>query len=139
MLRLWDMNMEAMPLREIPIHEDLRPRLCELYENDCVFDKFQASFSEDGHNVIAGSYNGLLQSFSLKSGESLATEASVAYATGQSSKYQYDSETLASCLLTASSVEELVEPTRRVTQVDASPQGNIMCAAIGSALYIYNA
>mmetsp|Transcript_1896 Transcript_1896/g.5718 ORF Transcript_1896/g.5718 Transcript_1896/m.5718 type:complete len:290 (+) Transcript_1896:1251-2120(+) len=138
-LRLWDMNMEAMPLKEISIHEDLRPRLCELYENDCVFDKFQASFSEDGHNVIAGSYNGLLQSFSLRSGESYASETSVPFATGQSARCQYDSETLASCLLTASSVEELVEPTKRVTQVDASPSSNVICAAIGSALYIYNA
>ena len=37
--------MEARPLRVIPVHEHLRPRLMDLYESDCIFDKFEVSSS----------------------------------------------------------------------------------------------
>jgi serine/threonine-protein phosphatase 2A regulatory subunit B len=39
------------------IHEHLRPRLGDLYESDCIFDKFECAVSGDGNNFITGSYN----------------------------------------------------------------------------------
>ena len=29
------------------MHEQLRSKLCDLYENDAIFDKFQCAFSND--------------------------------------------------------------------------------------------
>lgn len=49
--------MERQPLKMIPIHEHLRPRLCDTYENDSIFDKFEVVFSGDAENVMTGSYN----------------------------------------------------------------------------------
>ena len=49
--------MERQPVKTIPIHEHLRPRLCDTYENDSIFDKFEVVFSGDGSNVMTGSYN----------------------------------------------------------------------------------
>ena len=49
--------MEKQPVKTIPIHEHLRPRLCDTYENDSIFDKFEVVFSGDGSNVMTGSYN----------------------------------------------------------------------------------
>lgn len=49
--------MENRPVKTIPIHEHLRPRLCDTYENDSIFDKFEVVFSGDGKNVMTGSYN----------------------------------------------------------------------------------
>ena len=49
--------MERTPLKTIPIHEHLRPRLCDTYENDSIFDKFEVVFSGDAQNVMTGSYN----------------------------------------------------------------------------------
>lgn len=49
--------MERQPVKTIPIHEHLRPRLCDTYENDSIFDKFEVTFSGDGENVMTGSYN----------------------------------------------------------------------------------
>ncbi|KAI7862088.1 WD40-repeat-containing domain protein [Spinellus fusiger] len=56
-LKLWDVNMENKPLQTIPIHDHLRSSLCDLYENDCIFDKFETMFSGDGKSVLTGSYN----------------------------------------------------------------------------------
>lgn len=49
--------MERAPVKTISIHEHLRPRLCDTYENDSIFDKFEVVFSGDAKNVMTGSYN----------------------------------------------------------------------------------
>ena len=50
-LKVWDVNMDKKPIRTISIHDHLRAKLCDLYENDCIFDKFECSFSGDGQYV----------------------------------------------------------------------------------------
>ncbi|EEP77844.1 protein phosphatase PP2A regulatory subunit B [Uncinocarpus reesii 1704] len=56
-VKIWDVNMERQPLKTIPIHEHLRPRLCDTYENDSIFDKFEVVFSGDTKHAMTGSYN----------------------------------------------------------------------------------
>jgi len=56
-VKIWDVNMEKTPVKTIPIHEHLRPRLCDTYENDSIFDKFEVVFSGDAKHVMTGSYN----------------------------------------------------------------------------------
>ncbi|CDH51402.1 protein phosphatase 2a regulatory b subunit [Lichtheimia corymbifera JMRC:FSU:9682] len=56
-LKIWDINMDNKPLETIYIHDHLRNRLCDLYENDCIFDKFECIFSGDGNSVLTGSYS----------------------------------------------------------------------------------
>ena len=56
-VKIWDVAMERTPVKTIPIHEHLRPRLCDTYENDSIFDKFEVVFSGDARNVMTGSYN----------------------------------------------------------------------------------
>lgn len=56
-VKIWDVKMENKPVKTISIHEHLRPRLCDTYENDSIFDKFEVVFSGDGKNVMTGSYN----------------------------------------------------------------------------------
>ncbi|KAJ3180876.1 protein phosphatase 2A regulatory subunit cdc55 [Irineochytrium annulatum] len=56
-LKIWDLNMETKPVQTINIHDHLRSKLCDLYENDCIFDKFECTFSGDGTHVLTGSYS----------------------------------------------------------------------------------
>jgi len=56
-LRIWDINMDSKPLKTINVHDHLRPKLCDLYENDCIFDKFECTWSGDGESILSGSYN----------------------------------------------------------------------------------
>ncbi|EMR11638.1 protein phosphatase PP2A regulatory subunit B [Pneumocystis murina B123] len=59
-LKIWDIAMEKHPIKVINMHDKLRSKLCDLYENDCIFDKFECIFSGDGKNVLSGSYNNTL-------------------------------------------------------------------------------
>jgi len=56
-LKLWDVRIETRPVVVVAIHDHLRAKLCELYENDCIFDKFECAMSHDGSQVITGSYD----------------------------------------------------------------------------------
>lgn len=56
-VKIWDVNMEKEPVKTINIHEHLRDKLCDTYENDAIFDKFECVFSGDGKSVMTGSYN----------------------------------------------------------------------------------
>ncbi|CAL4970539.1 unnamed protein product [Urochloa decumbens] len=59
-LKLWDLNMDSRPVATFQVHEYLRPKLCDLYENDSIFDKFECCLSGDGLRVATGSYRYIL-------------------------------------------------------------------------------
>ena len=46
-VKVWDLAMESRPVETYQVHEYLRSKLCSLYENDCIFDKFECSWSGD--------------------------------------------------------------------------------------------
>ncbi|KAA3459684.1 Serine/threonine phosphatase 2A 55 kDa regulatory subunit B beta-like protein [Gossypium australe] len=62
-LKLWDMHMDSSPVATFKIHEHLRPKLCDLYNNDSIFDKFECCLSGDGLHFATGSYSNLLRIF----------------------------------------------------------------------------
>ncbi|XP_052175968.1 serine/threonine protein phosphatase 2A 55 kDa regulatory subunit B beta isoform-like isoform X4 [Diospyros lotus] len=67
-LKLWDINMDSGPVATFQVHEYLRPKLCDLYENDSIFDKFECCLSGDGQRVATGSYSNLFRVFGCASG-----------------------------------------------------------------------
>ncbi|KAF3437006.1 hypothetical protein FNV43_RR19759 [Rhamnella rubrinervis] len=77
-LKLWDINMNSSPVATYKVHEHLRPKLCELYDNDCLFDKFNCCLSGDGLHIATGSYSNQLRVFSrgVGSEEGITIEAS---------------------------------------------------------------
>ncbi|KAM1021656.1 hypothetical protein ACFX2A_043779 [Malus domestica] len=72
-LKLWDINMDSGPVATFQVHEHLRPKLCDLYENDSIFDKFECCLSGDGHRVATGSYSNLFRVFGCSEGSTEAT------------------------------------------------------------------
>lgn len=62
-LKIWDVNMDRAPVATISIHEHIRSKLCDLYENDCIFDKFEALWGPDDQHVLTGSYSNYLHVF----------------------------------------------------------------------------
>ncbi|ONK79101.1 uncharacterized protein A4U43_C01F2950 [Asparagus officinalis] len=72
-LKLWDINMDSGPVATFQVHEYLRPKLCDLYENDSIFDKFECCLSGDGRRVATGSYSNLFRVFGCATGSNEAT------------------------------------------------------------------
>ncbi|MGH0154307.1 UNVERIFIED_CONTAM: hypothetical protein FKN15_026865 [Acipenser sinensis] len=51
-VKVWDLNMENRPLETYQVHDYLRSKLCSLYENDCIFDKFECVWNGSDSAVV---------------------------------------------------------------------------------------
>jgi serine/threonine-protein phosphatase 2A regulatory subunit B len=56
-MKIWDPRVENRPLRVLKFHDQLIPKLCDLYENDSIFDKFECSWNGQSNRLLTGSYN----------------------------------------------------------------------------------
>ncbi|GAA5822556.1 hypothetical protein JCM10212_002458 [Sporobolomyces blumeae] len=74
-LKIWDINMENKPVQTINVHDHLRSKLCDLYENDCIFDKFECTFSGDGSHVLSGSYNNYFHIYDKNAEQDIVLQA----------------------------------------------------------------
>lgn len=74
-LKVWDLNMESKALKTIHIHDHLRSKLCDLYENDCIFDKFECAMSNDGNMLLTGSYHHTFNIYDRNSKNEVQLEA----------------------------------------------------------------
>ena len=60
-VKVWDVNMESKPVETYPVHEHLRSRLCSLYENDSIFDKFECGWNgTDSYPFLRTLYGGII-------------------------------------------------------------------------------
>jgi len=62
-------------VKTIPIHDHLRGKLCDLYENDCIFDKFECVWSGDDKHVLTGSYHNFFRIFDTDSPNDVVLQA----------------------------------------------------------------
>ncbi|KAL1406066.1 protein phosphatase 2A regulatory subunit cdc55 [Vanrija albida] len=74
-LKIWDIAMENKPVKTINIHDHLRQKLCDLYENDCIFDKFECTFSGDGQHVMTGSYHNYFRIYDVNGDNDVVLQA----------------------------------------------------------------
>lgn len=75
-IKLWDLHMESKPVETFHVHEHLRSKLCSLYENDCIFDKFECCWNGDDSAIMTGSYNNFFRIFETKTKNNVTLEAS---------------------------------------------------------------
>nr|XP_061803961.1 serine/threonine-protein phosphatase 2A 55 kDa regulatory subunit B alpha isoform-like [Nerophis lumbriciformis] len=75
-IKIWDLNMETRPIETYQVHEYLRSKLCSLYENDCIFDKFECCWNGNDSVVMTGSYNNFFRMFERGYRQDVTLEAS---------------------------------------------------------------
>ena len=75
-VKVWDLHMETKPIETYTVHEYLRSKLCSLYENDCIFDKFECCWNGNDTAIMTGSYNNFFRMFDRSSRKEVTYEAS---------------------------------------------------------------
>ena len=55
--RVWDIKMPKTPLNVTTLYEPLKSKLCDFYENDCIFDKFDLSIAGDSKHYMTGIFD----------------------------------------------------------------------------------
>ena len=56
-VKLWDVCNPKKPVSQIMLNDGLKSKLCEMVENESIFDKFSINASSDGRSLLTGSYN----------------------------------------------------------------------------------
>ncbi|XP_062222751.1 serine/threonine protein phosphatase 2A 55 kDa regulatory subunit B beta isoform-like [Phragmites australis] len=72
-LKLWDLRVESAPVATYKVHEFLRPKLSELYNDDYIFDRFNCCASKDGNYFATGSYSNTFKVFSRSAANTSGT------------------------------------------------------------------
>ncbi|XP_004486807.1 serine/threonine protein phosphatase 2A 55 kDa regulatory subunit B beta isoform-like isoform X2 [Cicer arietinum] len=150
-LKLWDINMDSGPVATFQVHEYLRPKLCDLYENDSIFDKFECCLSGDGLRVATGSYSNLFRVFGCAPG---STEATTLEASKNPMRRQVPTPSRPSRSL-GNSITRVVRRGAEAPGVDANgnsfdfttkllhlawhPSENSIACAAANSLYMYYA
>eukprot|EP00057_Strongylocentrotus_purpuratus_P019786 XP_011674260.1 PREDICTED: LOW QUALITY PROTEIN: serine/threonine-protein phosphatase 2A 55 kDa regulatory subunit B delta isoform [Strongylocentrotus purpuratus] len=75
-VKVWDLLMDTKPVETFPVHEYLRSKLCSLYENDCIFDKFECVWNGSDSAIMTGSYNNFFRIFDRNTSRDVTLEAS---------------------------------------------------------------
>ncbi|KAK1792429.1 hypothetical protein P4O66_012377, partial [Electrophorus voltai] len=73
--KVWDLNMEKGPIETYQVHDYLRSKLCSLYENDCIFDKFECVWNSTDSVIMTGTYNSFFRMFDREAGRGVTLEA----------------------------------------------------------------
>ena len=56
-VKVWDVNMPNKPVSTVQVYEPLKSKLCDLYENESIFDKFSISVSPCSDYFMTGLFN----------------------------------------------------------------------------------
>lgn len=132
-LKVWDVRYESKPLEIIPVQDYLRPRLCDLYENDCIFDKFECASSPDGSSFVTGSYNDdfFIYDSKSKSGQTLSACPPLQY--GSKSQAENTSRRNSNVQV---SVDEM-NFSKKSLHTAWHPRADVVAVASLNNLYIY--
>jgi serine/threonine-protein phosphatase 2A regulatory subunit B len=141
-LKVWDINMETRPLAVITIHDYLKVHLCDLYENDCIFDKFECASSQDGLRYVTGSYNNNFIVHHLPSASSVTIEAMKDPPKRKGGKgvkeKKYTGKSGKDEELSPSPNVNLMDFGKKALHVGYHPSANVLAIAGLNKLYIYS-
>ena len=133
-LKLWDLAMEREPVRTVRIHEHLRTRLCELYENEWIFDKFECALSCDGTQMVTGSYSRRFKVFDVNSNaETLLTASRV-----QPRRHHARAHRGTAPAFDDDDASEDVDFARKVMHLALHPTQNVLAATVQNNLFIFS-
>ena len=133
-LKLWDLAMEREPVRTVRIHEHLRTRLCELYENEWIFDKFECALSCDGTQMVTGSYSRRFKVFDVNSNAEMLLTASRV----QPRRHHARAHRGTAPAFDDDDASEDVDFARKVMHLALHPTQNVLAATVQNNLFIFS-
>ncbi|KAK1363127.1 Serine/threonine-protein phosphatase 2A 55 kDa regulatory subunit B [Heracleum sosnowskyi] len=152
-LKLWDIRMETSPVATYKVHEHLRPKLSDLYNNDAIFDKFDCCISGDGRHFATGSYSNLIKMYTCGLGGEKGTMLEASRNPNSKAQYQAAPRARRSSLgsLTRAIYRHAHETSdsksnefpgnlnSKLLHMAWHPRTNMIACATGNSVYMYYA
>lgn len=150
---MWDPRSPKEPVNRFPIHDYLSPRICEFFDSDLIYDRFDIALSPTGSSVMGGSYGDHFFIYDTLNQSAIPFEANrTALKRKQLSKGHLStnspfgrasstSMSAVKCLSTTNSVypsPEQVKTDRKVINLAWHPTENSIAVGATSMLYIFS-
>ena len=68
-VKIWDISNPKIPIVNSFVEETMKSKLCELFEKDCVEDKFSVLASGDSKFLMTGNYNNCFHLMNIEEGQ----------------------------------------------------------------------
>lgn len=56
-MKTWDLRNNKLPVSNLRLCSYLERKLCDLYESENIFDKFELATSPDSNFIMTGTYS----------------------------------------------------------------------------------
>ncbi|KAJ3587592.1 hypothetical protein NHX12_011189 [Muraenolepis orangiensis] len=120
----------------VKVHDYLRGKLCSLYENDCIFDKFECVWNGSDSVIMTGSYNNFFRMFDRNTKRDVTLEAS-----RENSKPRAILKPRKVCVGGKRRKDEIsvdsLDFSKKILHTTWHPQENIIAVAATNNLYIF--
>lgn len=111
----------------VPVQESIKSKLCDLFENDSIYDKFSMFSSDDGNQIVTGNYNNCFHVISTVN--------------GQNNQYElnYKKSTIVRSM-TGSKTAQMpkLDNVRKTTAVAFHPKKKMVAVASLNCFFIYS-
>lgn len=148
----WDVRSPLAPVRRYPVHEYLTKKLCDLYETENIYDKFDLCASADGTQALTGSYGNNFFIYDCTNDSAIPFEAHRPAlkrrlaAKGSDTSVKFTSNPESSAYRLFSPVNHSIFPAisdsfcteRKVLHAAWHPQENVVAVAATNMLYIFS-
>jgi len=125
-VKVWDVCNTKKPVSSVMVQEGLKGKLCEMFENDCIFDKFAISASPDGNTFFTGNYN---NSFHLIDADGTNTQYELNFKKSTVTKPMVPGK--------GAAIPKM-DYTRKVIAGDFNPRRSMVAVAALNCFFIYS-
>lgn len=133
-LKIWDIRNNSKYVKSIQITDYVEKKLCDLYENESVFDKFEVNASPCGNYLITGAYNSNAHVIDIEATNNSTVEAVFGNKRGKNSAKvrQYTGKKLAALDSGAPDLK------KKALLNSWHPSENIIAVANHNCIFIFN-
>jgi serine/threonine-protein phosphatase 2A regulatory subunit B len=131
-IKVWDINMDSEPVYKYEINENLKSILCDLYETDSIFDKFDLCMSPNGSTIVTGGYDSQFYLSNLDGSKLCKTwlRSEVPTSINNSDKNKYNDSK-------AVDAAAPVDISRKVLHCAYHPHEDTLAVTENASLYLY--
>ncbi|KAF0992362.1 hypothetical protein HZS_7677, partial [Henneguya salminicola] len=138
-VKVWDMCMNRNPIETHRVQQYLNNdiKLAEMYEQDCIFDKFEACFSKNDKCIVTGTYDDIF-SITKRDSIDITSQSSFYLADYENLKHRGGSHDLEPKIISDSQDKKYkkncinpnhIKFSRKITSLDCHPNENIIAVA----------
>lgn len=126
-VKVWDVCKTNKPVASIFVQDSLKSKLCEIFQNDSIFDKFNIAASKDSNTVLTGNYNNCFHTIDVNDSQNTQYEIN------------YKKQTITRPMVPGK-LSQLgkMDYFRKTTACDFHPKKNMLAVALLNCFFTYS-